>query len=323
MVVASGTTVVKPEPKLEHKQEIKQTVETVWLGNYRIKPWYGGSGYHDGNGNLGFDASQTCNDELYVCEYCFKYCHDQVQMIRHRIVCPLNADLPTLGKLVYRDDDAPYIIRQVKGFKHLLFCQNISLFGKLFLDDKSIQFHVDNYEFFVLYGFDDNDILKVNKRTPNFKPMGFFSKEAVDWSGNNNLACICIFPPYQRQRLGSLLIEFLYALARVTPGQHLSGPEFPLSPYGRATYLSFWSRKLAHVLLNLFPRKSHITILDIAEVTGYRKEDIMLTLEYMRVLQRLDDQVRLLMGNVEAWCVKRGIDPHQESSMLIDDNVLI
>ena len=101
--------------------------------------------------------------------------------------------------------------------------------------------------------------------------MGFFSKEVLSYDNDNNLACICVFPPFQRRHLGSLLIEFLYQLAAVTPGQlKSSGPEFPLSPYGKVTYLRFWSKRLATKIHEL---QGSFTLSQLSKETGFRKED--------------------------------------------------
>lgn len=217
----------------------------VHFGNYLMKPWYGNTAYFDPRGNgstLGIESDPIKRpkkgietnvgdsywiDDLYVCEYCFKYTTNQDLMISHRVSCTYNKKLPTIGRLVYRDDETPYLIRQIKGYTDELYCQNLCLFSKLFLDDKSVYYNTSQFDFYVVYGVDFLEILTYNSNLPNFKPMGFFSKELVSWDGDNNLACICVFPPYQRRHLGSLLIEFLYELARVTPGQYLSGPEFP------------------------------------------------------------------------------------------------
>ena len=152
-------------------------------------------------------------------------------MNQHVTACTYNRKRPSKGKLLYHDQANGYIIREVRGFQDPLFCQNLCLFGKLFLDDKSVYYNIDHFDF----------ILFSVKTIPPIFPW-VFSKEVLSYDNDNNLACICVFP-FQRRHLGSLLIEFLYQLAAVTPGQlKSSGPEFPLSPYGKVTYLRFWSK---------------------------------------------------------------------------------
>jgi len=52
--------------------------------------------------------------------------------------------------------------------------------------------------------------------------VGFFSKEKMSWD-NNNVACITVFPPWQRQGLGQIMMGVSYELSR-REGR-LGGPE--------------------------------------------------------------------------------------------------
>jgi histone acetyltransferase HTATIP len=52
--------------------------------------------------------------------------------------------------------------------------------------------------------------------------VGFFSKEKMSWD-NNNLACILVFPPWQKQGLGQILMGASYEMSR-REGR-LGGPE--------------------------------------------------------------------------------------------------
>lgn len=330
-------------------------IERVVLGNYEFDTWYGNAAYFNPLGPhsiLGYDLSnkivtvagqkskkkiieqltesesvKTNNDslwldKLYVCQYCFKYTDKQHHLAHHQTVCPLNTRYPSMGKLLYRDDESPYFITHVRGFKHQLFCQTLSLFGKLFLEDKSVYYNVDAFDYYLVYGLDQGQDESVSHE--KFLPMGFFSKEVLSWDNDNNLACICIFPPFQRRHLGSLLIEFLYALARVTPGQFRSGPEFPLSPFGKVSYLRYWSKKLAFILQQTLNMNEEFDLASIADTTGFRKEDILLTLEYMQILQdTAKDDVALSLGNLDRWCIENNVDPLQEKSMLNPNYLLI
>lgn len=56
--------------------------------------------------------------------------------------------------------------------------------------------------------------------------VGFFSKEKMSWD-NNNVACILIFPPWQRKGLGQILMGVSYELSR-REGR-LGGPEKRMS----------------------------------------------------------------------------------------------
>ena len=52
--------------------------------------------------------------------------------------------------------------------------------------------------------------------------IGFFSKEKMSWD-NNNLACILVFPPWQKRGLGKILMGVSYELSR-REGR-IGGPE--------------------------------------------------------------------------------------------------
>ncbi|EGW33595.1 uncharacterized protein SPAPADRAFT_151944 [Spathaspora passalidarum NRRL Y-27907] len=299
-------------------------IDKVTFGNYQFNTWYGNAAYFSKNDHtmLGYqysnklatdptlrkrkleDANDVWLDNLYVCEYCFKYTDVEQEINAHSVVCSYKKTRPTVGRLVYYDDK--YIIREVRGFQDRLFCQNLCLFAKLFLVDKSIYYNIDYFNFYIIYGYDSG----------TYKPMGFFSKEVLSYDNDNNLACICIFPPYQRLRLGSMMIEFSYELAKLTPGQLTSGPEYPLSPYGKISYLRYWSKKLARILHGLTDNDS-ITINQLSKQTGFRKEDVLFTLEYMKLIQyNPRGDTKLSLANLNDWCLKNNFDPSKELKMI-------
>lgn len=67
---------------------------------------------------------------------------------------------------------------------------------------------------------------------PQQQVVGFFSKEKMSWD-NNNLACILVFPPWQKQGLGQILMGASYELSK-NEGR-LGGPE--KRKFTRAFYL--------------------------------------------------------------------------------------
>lgn len=328
----------KKQPKdLEYGILDSRNIERVSFGDYNFNTWYGNSAYFLASGDLelGTDtlakqagvkrrlstpqASTYWLPTLHVCEFCFKYSADHNNMTLHRTVCSLAKLFPPIGKLMYADTKTPYVIKKVRGFRHELFCQNLALFSKLFLDDKSVYYNVKAFDFYILYGHDQHDTeVPGSILRKRLRPMGFFSKEVNAWESDNNLACICVFPPYQRLGLGSLLIEFLYALAAVTPGQTWLGPEFPLSPYGKITYLRYWSKKLAFILANDFKSRRLFTLAELASHTGFRKDDILFTLEYMEVLEEDPDHDEIFFSalNLTQWCKRNHYDPYLQASTL-------
>lgn len=139
-----------------------------------------------------------------------------------------------------------------------LYCQNLSLFAKLFLDNKSVFFDVSGFYYFLL--------VHTNLETQEQQVVGFFSKEKMSWD-NNNLACILIFPPWQRKGLGALLIGVSYEISRRE--QIMGGPEKPISELGKKGYIKFWSGEIARYLLSVkdTEKKKGKGILSLEEIS--------------------------------------------------------
>lgn len=332
---ASGKSQAKVVDGTEYGVLNSRNIDKVVFGDYEFETWYGNSAYfapqrgREKTRELGIGTKNERNDtpsgsfwllKLYVCEYCFKYTTDEAQIDLHRSVCLLSQSFPPLGTLVYWDSRTPYLIKRVKGYRHEVFAQNLALFGKLFIDDKSVYYNVDYFDFYIVYGFDDNDEeLYGTAFRKKFKPMGFFSHEVNSWDAHNNLACVCVFPPYQGLRLGTLLIEFLYALAsKSNEMKNRLGPEFPLSPYGKKLYLRFWCKRIAAILLNKRSSDTlnETSISELSNITGFRKEDILFTLDHMEVLKKDDKGYFLLTQDLSDWCNHNGIDYTVEASMM-------
>lgn len=80
------------------------------------------------------------------------------------------------------------------------------LFAKLFMADKSIYYEVKGFVFYTL--------VETTAGTPPLRRvLGFFSKEKMSWD-DYNLACILVFPPFQRGGLGRKLIAYSYLLSK-------------------------------------------------------------------------------------------------------------
>uniref|UniRef100_V5ET61 histone acetyltransferase n=2 Tax=Kalmanozyma brasiliensis (strain GHG001) TaxID=1365824 RepID=V5ET61_KALBG len=168
---------------------------------------------------------------LWICDGCFKYMKTYNGFAAHRKFCR-NTHPP--GRKVYQR--GAHIIWEVDGAAEKLYCQNLSLFGKLFIDHKTIYFDVEPFMFYVL----------TDAANASFDhPLGFFSKEKVSYD-DYNLACIVTFPPFQRKSFGTLMIEFSYYLS-AAQGM-LGTPERPLSDLGFKGYLSFWTAVLLRAL---------------------------------------------------------------------------
>ncbi|KAF9466956.1 acyl-CoA N-acyltransferase [Collybia nuda] len=182
---------------------------------------------------------------LWVCEMCFKYMADCNSYELHLKSC--NVKHPP-GRKVYQR--GAHTIWEVDGAENKLYCQNLSLFGKLFIDVKTLFFDCDNFLFYIL----------TNAKSASDHIIGYFSKEKLSYD-DYNLACIMTLPPYQKQGFGMLLIEFSYELSRRSG--KVGTPERPLSDLGLRSYLAYW----VATLIRFFRRVLSVVPPDVTSLT--------------------------------------------------------
>ena len=258
--------------------------------------------------------------KLHVCRYCFKYTTSPTDYAHHiqTHVQDYEEDpqgwIPVPGKAVKVYEWEGFCVWDVDGEQQKLYCQNLSLFAKLFLEQKSVFFDTSGFHYFVLTYTSDNPSsspsrgrrrrvsgAKVDKPGPTTQVLGFFSKETLSWDANN-LACILVFPPYQHRNLGQLLMAVSYKLSGWEwEDSIVGGPEKPLSALGRKGYLRFWSERLARFFMGqstdaegqkLFARcskkrttfaRDEMTIQELGERTGMLTEDVIAALQAMGI----------------------------------------
>ncbi|GAW13336.1 hypothetical protein ANO14919_027180 [Xylariales sp. No.14919] len=199
--------------------------------------------------------------------------------------------------------EGEWSVWEVDGEKNGLFCQNLSLFAKLFLDNKSVFFDVTGFNYFLLVytppvtetnpaspilndpaletrvdseipaPVSANSQLGASPTSLSQRPrpqiVGFFSKEQMSWD-NNNLACILVFPPWQRKGLGTLLMGVSYEISRREG--ILGGPEKPISELGRKGYKRFWAGEITRWILELDLPASSTESTHAARYTRREKE---------------------------------------------------
>lgn len=215
-------------------------------------------------------------DRLHVCPYCFKYTDIEQEMNVHVSHCPFIENLP--GKVMYVDKETNFVVRKVRGMKYPLFCQNMCLLAKFFLDNKSVFYYLNQYDFYVAY--ETLDGVET--------PMGFYSRELTSWE-KNNLSCICVFPCYQLKRIGTKLIDFSYRLSKYE--KQISGPERPLSNFGKLSYLKYWCKNLSWELTyGKLNYQTEISLEIISKETNFRVNDTLMALDFMEVLYQKEDK---------------------------------
>jgi histone acetyltransferase MYST1 len=158
---------------------------------------------------------------------------------------------------------------EVDGREQKLYCQNLCLLAKLFLDHKTLYFDVEPFLFYIL--------TEVDRQGAHL--VGYFSKEK-DSPDGNNLACIMTLPPFQRKGYGKFLIAFSYELSKRE--RAIGSPEKPLSDLGKLSYRSYWSYVLLGVLHDY---KGTVSIKDLSEQTSIAPNDIVTTLQSLGLIR--------------------------------------
>jgi histone acetyltransferase MYST1 len=211
-------------------------------------------------------------DKLYVCERCLKYVRKRSTLAKHEAKC--EARHPP-GKMIYEHKrsgaGADLAFWEIDGAKMKVYCQNLCLLAKLFLDHKTLYFDVEPFLFYVL--------TELDPETNRHVAVGYFSKEKFS-AEEYNLACILTLPPYQRRGYGSLLISMSYELSR-REGK-VGTPERPLSDLGLVSYRSYWCRV---VLAELRRHKASLSLKDLSAATGFREADVASALTSLNLLK--------------------------------------
>ncbi|KAJ4303749.1 SAS complex subunit [Kalmusia sp. IMI 367209] len=299
----SATPLTSEEAKAAEAEAKKNHVYEVVFGSLLLKPRERCDSQYPGE----FLGQNT--DQLYVCQWCFKYTKEPVLFVRHLRLCPLR-DSPPPGERIYKQEDIS--IYALDGAQHKLYAQNLSLFGKLFLGPKHVFYEVTGFMYYLLVLENPvpaipNTRLGAAAATSELQVVGFFSKEKLSW-GHENLACICVFPPWQKKGLGQVLMAASYELGR---HEQRAGPEGPLSDSGHAAYHAYWSKTLSRVILNTSSDES-ITIADLREETAISSEHIYDALNYMKVLEYRDLEGQreyfINKAKVRAWLKQRKIN---------------
>ncbi|XP_035998491.1 histone acetyltransferase KAT7-like [Fundulus heteroclitus] len=151
-----------------------------------------------------------------------------------------------------------------------IYCQNLCLLAKLFLDHKTLYYDVEPFLFYVMTEADNTGCHLV----------GYFSKEKNSFL-NYNVSCILTMPQYMRQGFGKMLIDFSYLLSKVE--EKVGSPERPLSDLGLISYRSYWKEVLLRYMHNF--QGKEISIKEISQETAVNPVDIVSTLQSLQMLK--------------------------------------
>ncbi|XP_070812541.1 histone acetyltransferase KAT6B-like isoform X3 [Pituophis catenifer annectens] len=236
----------------------------IEFGKYEIQTWYSSPYPHE----------YARLSKLFLCEFCLKYMKSKNILLRHGKKCgwfhpPANE--------IYRRKDLS--VFEVDGNISKIYCQNLCLLAKLFLDHKTLYYDVEPFLFYVLTKNDEKGCHLV----------GYFSKEKL-CQQKYNVSCIMIMPQYQRQGFGRFLIDFSYLLSR-KEGQ-AGSPEKPLSDLGRVSYLAYW-KSVIWEYLHCHPEKQ-ISIKAMSRATGMCPHDIATILQHHSMIDRREEKFTVI-----------------------------
>ncbi|GAV47115.1 hypothetical protein ZYGR_0E01300 [Zygosaccharomyces rouxii] len=269
------TTNTKPTKRrfrknVDRKDARTNSIEYIYLRDFEIKTWY----------TTPYPEEYNRNKILYVCEYCLKYMNSRYIYHRHELKC---THFRPPGNEIYRDGKIS--VWEIDGRENVIYCQNLCLLAKLFLNSKTLYYDVEPFIFYVLTERED-----VGTGIPKFHLVGYFSKEKLN-STDYNLSCILTLPIYQRKGYGHFLMEFSYLLSRRE--FKWGTPEKPLSDLGLLSYRNYWKVKCAQVLVDLKILLQNsdfsnlqISLEEMSNLTGMIPTDVVFGLEQLKVLVR-------------------------------------
>ncbi|KAG5361714.1 Histone acetyltransferase KAT7 [Yarrowia sp. C11] len=243
-------------------------ITCIHFGDYEINTWHAAP----------YPEEYARNKVLPLCEFCLKYMSSGHVRKRHKLKC---AARHPPGTEIYRHGNIS--IWEVDGARAQLYCQNLCLLAKMFLNSKTLYYDVEPFMFYVLT---ENDPFGCHF-------VGYFSKEKQQpykTTGTNNVSCILTLPIFQRKGYGQLLIDFSYLLSRVEgrPGT----PEKPLSDLGLLSYRKYWRLMICRFFFNAREKMEdkkatpNFSIMDITKSTGMTPDDVISALESLEFLVR-------------------------------------
>ena len=171
----------------EHEEATKvKNVTRIQFGEWQMETWYFSP----------FPKEYQGVHMLYFCEFDLSFFARKEQLERYLKTKCKRFHPP--GDEIYREKDIS--IFEVDPKVQRVYCENLCLLAKLFLDHKTLYYDVEPFLFYV--------VCKVDERGAHM--VGYFSKEkkpcapagAAEDGSEYNLACILTLPCYQRKGYG-------------------------------------------------------------------------------------------------------------------------
>lgn len=255
-------------------------LKVIHFDIYEIDTWY----------KSPYPSQYNSNPIMFICPHCLSYFDYSFTLSRHLLKCSFK--FQPAGREIYRDEKEKISVFEIDGRKNVIFCQNLCLLAKLFLNSKTLYYDVEPFMFYILYDYSNNS---------SFKFVGYFSKEKLNSTGYN-LSCIMSLPIYQRRGFGNFLIDFSYLLSKRE--FKLGTPEKPLSDLGLLSYRNYWKLSVIREIYKLLFKSgdqltlkkantdikdSHskvfsISIDDLSNLTGMLHDDVIVALEQLHSL---------------------------------------
>ncbi|KAL5241626.1 hypothetical protein ACI65C_009036 [Semiaphis heraclei] len=230
-------------------------------------------------------------EKLIFCEYCLKYNQCKSVMDIHMRNC--NWTSPP-GTQIYRNGSLT--VYEVDGNVDKIYCDTLCRIGKLFLNEETLVYDVEQFRFY---------IMTRNDRFGNHL-VGYFSKKKQR-QDNFNLNCIIVMPQYQRHGHGRLLIELSYLLSKIEkrPGT----PKTPFTVLGQKLYDSYWQSVILEYLDKNIYNGDDIYITDVTRITGLMGQDIVDTLNSLNFVVEVFNRTKICID----WNV---VDSHMQRKNL-------
>lgn len=194
-------------------------------------------------------------------------------------VCSKCLSLSPSPKSLYRHIEACTVplrpIYEEEGFKISRITpinrkQNLCLLSQMFLKSKTVYFEVKDYDFFVVY---------------REEIFGYFSRHK---EGNHALSCFMVFPCFQKQGWGTVLLDYSQIKSISSHGVQQIDPKGAEKPYSKKAIFCFrkyWKYKVIGAQ----------SIRQISEERNMPVDDVILGLE----LQGFDFKKWRLEGTVD------------------------